>query len=201
MVFHTTQPNFSGGEVSPHLYSRVDTQNYQTWLKTASNFIVHPQGGVSNRAGTAYVNTAKYADKKARLIPFVVGEKEAYVLEMGAGYIRVHSQAGSLEKDGKIYEILSPYKEDALEKINYVQQGNSLFLVHGDYYPRKITRQADGFFSIEKLNINDGPFMLGNTDKEKKLRLICTNNTVVSEGVAAFLVPSSVRREACSGGV
>ena len=106
MVYHTAQPNFSGGEVSPHLYPRVDVASYGSWLKTACNFFVHPQGGASNRTGTAYVNTAKYADRNCRLLPFVLSEKEAYVLELGEQYIRIHTSAGTLLKEGEIYEKL-----------------------------------------------------------------------------------------------
>ena len=187
MVYHTAQPNFSGGEVSPHLYPRVDVASYGSWLKTACNFFVHPQGGASNRTGTAYVNTAKYADKNCRLLPFVLSEKEAYVLELGEQYIRIHTSAGTLLKEGEIYELASPYLGKDLEQINYVQYGQTLFLVHADFPPQKLTRTEDGFFDLAPLQIKDGPFMLSNTDEQKKVRLTVKSETVVSEGVKASL--------------
>ncbi len=187
MVYHATQPNFSGGEVSPHLYSRVDVQTYGSWLKKACNFFVHPQGGASNRAGTAYVNTAKYADKNCRLIPFVLSEEESYVLELGEQYIRVHAPAGTLMKEGQIYEIASPYLSKDLDKINYVQYDQTLFLVHTDFYPQKLTRSEEGFFVLEDMQLKDGPFMLSNTDEQKKVRLSLQSDTVISDGVKATL--------------
>ena len=33
------QPSFTGGELSPSLYGRVDLAKYQTSLKTCRNFI------------------------------------------------------------------------------------------------------------------------------------------------------------------
>lgn len=187
MLIHAIQPNFSGGEVSPHLQPRVDAQSYGSWLKTASNFFVHPQGGASNRPGMAYVNTAKYAAKNCRLIPFVLSEEEAYVLEAGHQYIRVHARAGTLLQNGEIYEISSPYGENDVGAINYVQYDQTLFLVHPDFHPKKLTRNEDGYFTLEDMSIKDGPFMLANTDENKKVRLISKSDTVLSTGVKATL--------------
>ena len=91
MPVHAIQTNFSGGEISPHLYSRAAAEGGNAFLKTACNFFVHPQGGASNRPGTAFVREAKFADKDCRLIPFVLSEEEAYVLEIGHEYMRVHA--------------------------------------------------------------------------------------------------------------
>ena len=187
MPLHTLKSNFSGGEVSPHLYTRVDAAAYPTWVKTACNFLVHPQGGASNRPGTAYVNTVKYANKQSRLIPFVLSEEESYVLEVGHNYMRVHTQAGTLQQNGSVYEITSPYAEQEVFGINYVQYEQTLFLVHPLHPPYKLTRNANGYFTLAKLNIIDGPFMQANTDESRKMRLIVESDTVVSEGVKATL--------------
>ncbi len=187
MPIHTTQPTFSGGEVSPHLYARMDVQGYGSWLKTACNFWIHAQGGASNRPGTAYVNTAKYADKKCRLIPFIISESEAYVLEVGHQYIRVHAPAGTLLQNGDIYEIESPYDESDLAVLNYVQYEQTLYLVHSGYAPRTLTRGSDGYFTLQTATIKDGPFMPANTDETKKMRVVRSSETVVSEGVKASI--------------
>lgn len=187
MPLHTLNSNFTGGEVSPHLYSRVDSALYPTWLKTATNFWVHPQGGASNRPGTAYVNTAKYAHKNCRLLPFILSEEEAYVLELGHQYIRVHAQAGTLLQEGEIYEIESPYGESEIAQVQYVQYDQTLFLVHPSYPPQKLTRNEDHYFSLTAVNITDGPFMLANTDDNKKMRLVSSDGSVVSSGVKASL--------------
>lgn len=83
MGVHCLQASFSGGEVSPSVQARIDSPAYSSWLKTARNFFVHPQGGASNRTGTVFMGQAKYADKPCRVIPFVLGENESYVLELG----------------------------------------------------------------------------------------------------------------------
>ncbi len=188
MPIHTIQTNFSGGEISPHLYSQAAAQGEGSWLKTACNFLVHPQGGASNRPGTAYVASAKYSNKNARLIPFVLGEEEAYVLELGHKYMRVHAPAGTLlDTNGAVYELESPYTEYDLPDVQYVQYEQTLFLVHPSYYPKKLLRGTDGYFTLSDMVIKDGPFMLPNTEENKKLRLVSQSDTIVSEGVRATL--------------
>lgn len=83
------QPSFSGGVVAPALWSRTDLAKYATSLRTAKNFYVHAHGGASNRQGTEFIAAAKYADKACRLVPFEFSLEQAYVLEMGEGYVRI----------------------------------------------------------------------------------------------------------------
>ena len=94
MVQHHLQASFTGGEISPSLQTRVDAASYHTWLKSAQNMIVHPQGGMSNRPGTQYMGSAKQADKPCQLISFPISTQEGYVLELGAHYIRFFTTNG-----------------------------------------------------------------------------------------------------------
>lgn len=187
MVVHHLQPSFAGGEVSPHLQARVDHPAYGSWLKTACNFYVHPQGGASNRPGTAFVRQTKYADKTCRLVPFVLSEDESYVLELGPKYMRIHSSAGTVLKDGEIYELETPYEEHELSALNYTQYDQTLFLVHSKHFPKKLTRKAGDDFLLEDVNLVGGPFMLANTDENKKMHLTETEEEISSSGVSAAL--------------
>ena len=90
MVFHHLQASFAGGEISPSLQARADAAAYSTWLKSAKNFYVHPQGGASNRPGTAFMGLAKNTGKPCRVVPFVLSEEESYVLELGEKYLRLY---------------------------------------------------------------------------------------------------------------
>lgn len=53
--------SFVGGQVSPTLQNRIDLQKFNTWLKEAKNTKIQPEGGVSNRAGTVFIGSAKGA--------------------------------------------------------------------------------------------------------------------------------------------
>lgn len=83
------QFSFSGGEVSPSLYGRVDLVKYQTGLKKLRNFIVARHGGAYNRPGLKFVAETRDPTKESRLIPFVFNDDQTYILEFGDQYMRV----------------------------------------------------------------------------------------------------------------
>ena len=68
MAVSWIQPSFSGGEIAPSLYGRIDMAKYQVALRKCDNFIVRQYGGVENRPGTQFIAAAKYPDRKCRLI-------------------------------------------------------------------------------------------------------------------------------------
>lgn len=83
------QPSFASGELSPSLFARVDTSMYAIGLRTAYNAIIHPYGGISNRPGSIFLAPVKDHSYAPRLIPFVFGTDDQYVLEFGNQYMRV----------------------------------------------------------------------------------------------------------------
>ena len=95
-VVRKIQTSFSSGELSPSLYSRVDLNRYNTGLRKCKNFIVHPHGGVSNRAGTKHVAETKDSTKKSRLVKHIFSETQAYQLEFGDEYVRFFRNHGQL---------------------------------------------------------------------------------------------------------
>jgi hypothetical protein len=81
-------PNFSSGEVSPSIYGRVDTNEYQKALKKAYNAYVLPHGGITNRPGTIYCGPCKDHANPPRLIKFEFKTTDSYIIEMGDQYMR-----------------------------------------------------------------------------------------------------------------
>lgn len=96
MGIRKVQTSFSAGELAPSMYGRFDDQKYQQGLAKCRNFIVLPQGPATIRPGTAYVNAAKYADKKCRLIPFTFSSDQTLAIELGDKYARFHTQGKTL---------------------------------------------------------------------------------------------------------
>ena len=47
-----TRGNFTGGEIDPRMYARVDTELYQKGLARARNILITVQGGWRTRPGT-----------------------------------------------------------------------------------------------------------------------------------------------------
>lgn len=140
--FQAVQRTFNGGEVSPWMYGRADDSKYGMSLALCRNFIPTPQGPVENRAGFQFVGAAKTADKRVRLIPFIFSDSQTMVLELGEGYIRFHSQGGTLTRSGAPYEIATPYRSGDLFSIHYCQNADILTLVHPSYPPKELRRYS-----------------------------------------------------------
>lgn len=90
------QTNFTGGEVSPRLYGRVDTAKYQNGAKTIENFIVTPYGGVKRRTGSLFKWRVKTHSEKARLVRFQYSTDQAYVIQLGPSYMRFYTPSGGI---------------------------------------------------------------------------------------------------------
>lgn len=92
------QRSFTAGEITPELVGRADLQLYQSALETAHNFLALPHGPASYRPGFQYIQQAK---GRCRVIPFVYSASEQYIIEFGAGYVRFHTDGGTVLESGK----------------------------------------------------------------------------------------------------
>ena len=96
MSIKTLHRSFAAGEMAPELFGRIDLQKFQTGLATCRNFISLPHGPVTNRPGWGYILDTKDSSKKSVVIPFIYNTSQAYVLEFGDQYMRVHTEAATL---------------------------------------------------------------------------------------------------------
>jgi len=94
MGYRIAQPNFSKGELAPHLWGRFDVDAYQTAVRKARNCYVLKYGGLEKRPGTRFVAEVLDDSGPVRLIPFQFSIEQAYALEMGQGYMRVAALGG-----------------------------------------------------------------------------------------------------------
>jgi hypothetical protein len=93
----TLQRSFSGGELSPEMFGRIDDVKYQTGAAKMRNMIATPQGPAENRPGFSFVIEVKDSTKRTRLIPFTYSTTQTMVIEVGAGYFRFHTQGATLQ--------------------------------------------------------------------------------------------------------
>ena len=148
----TLQRSFAGGEMSPEMFGRIDDVKYQTGAATMKNFVATPQGPAENRPGFAFVREVKDSTKKTRLIPFTYSTTQTMVIELSPGYIRFHTQGGTLMSGGVPYEIANPYAEADLFDIHYVQSADVMTLVHPNYAPRELKRLGATNWTLTSIN-------------------------------------------------
>ena len=87
---------FSGGEISPEMFGRIDDTKYQQGAAKLRNFIAKPQGPAENRPGFAFVKEVKDSTKAVRLMSFTFSTVQTMVIEMGNQYFRFHTQGATL---------------------------------------------------------------------------------------------------------
>jgi len=64
----------------------------------------------------------------------------------------------------KIVEIASPWSASEAQELDYTQSADTLYLVHGDYAPRTLTRSSHTSWTLSTADIVAGPFQDINTD-------------------------------------
>ncbi len=153
MSIRVCQNSFSRGVISPSLQGRVDLEQYSLGLKELKNGIVLQEGCVINRAGLEFLVKAKYEDKKTKLIPFVFNSSQSYVIEVGDKYFRFIKDGGYiLSEDSQIYEIETPYGEEDIFDLDYVQQADVMTIVHKNYKPYELSRIAHNNWTFEEIS-------------------------------------------------
>lgn len=156
--------NFSTGELSPFLSARVDLAKYLNGCERLENWMPLRYGGVTSCPGSRFVAEVKDSSVTARLIPFVYSTVQAYQLEFGNLYIRVYKDGGRIEDPpGTPIEIVSPYETADLALLKVAQSADTLYLVHPDFAPRKLTRTSHTSWTLATVALTDGPFLDDNT--------------------------------------
>lgn len=149
--------NFTAGELSPRLEGRTDVNKYFNGCKKLQNFVLHPHGGASRRPGTKYVNTVKDSANFTRLIPFEFNVEQAYILEFGNLYFRIHKDGGTVVSGGSPVEVATVYTSAQVSEIKFTQSADVMYLVHPSHPVQKITRTSHTAWTISEVDFLRGP--------------------------------------------
>lgn len=156
--------NFASGELSQNLNGRVDIQQYYQGAARIENFDIIPTGGIRRRPGTQRI--AELSDNN-RIIPFIVNKDYVYILELGLNPSYDPAVEGS--KPGLInvwkksalgnYSIIQTLYTDytslsEMRDIQYAQNYDTLVMVHKDYKPMQLNRNAQGVFTLDTIDFN-----------------------------------------------
>lgn len=166
--FRSAQPNFSKGELAPHLHGRFDVDAYQSAVKRARNVMVLKYGGLTKRPGTHLVAEVLDYSKPNRLLPFQFSLTQTYALEMGQGYMSPCATGGRLiEAELAITGITNAANAQISAAFHGYSVGNRVFLTGiagplGDFLNGrvwKVVAVASGnVFSIDANTTGLAPF-------------------------------------------
>lgn len=196
---------FNAGELSPKMIGRNDVSQYGKGCRKLQNFLVTPYGAVERRPGTKFLSRAKYSDKMVRLIRFVFSSEIAYVCEFGDHYIRFFKDGAMVVDDnGALLEILSPYGENELHSIQFVQSADVMTIVHPNHPVMELKRVAVNNFTLTEKEFEYPPMLDPNLDDDHTLTpsalegditLTASKETFTEENVGGFYQLIHTRRE------
>jgi len=148
--FVTVQTNFTTGELDPLLRARIDLKSYENALETAQNVFCQPQGGITRRSGTRYINSLPNAGSDSaangvRLVAFEFSTSDSYMLCFIHNRMYVY-KAGvlitNINGSGNPYLDTSGVSLTSAKLANmcWTQSADTLIVVHEDVAPIKIVR-------------------------------------------------------------
>jgi hypothetical protein len=157
-TFKDLQSNFNGGEYSDLIGARPDLQKYYNALSQAENVFLYPEGGMFRRPGTRYFAEVKDSTDFTLLMPFEFNVDNAYILELGDLYMRVH------DADGLVIEIVTPWASSELRDLHHCQSADVMFFAHPSHAMRRLNRLAADDWTLLVFRGNPPPTFEPDTD-------------------------------------
>ena len=152
--FVQMQTNFTSGELDPLVRARVDIESYNNSLEVAKNVICQPQGGVTRRPGTKFINEIDGSPANGvRLIAFEFSVDDSYMLCFTNDKMFVYKNKALVHTESST-GISSAY----LANMCWTQSADTLIVVHEDLEPKKIVRGAsDTDWTVSTISFDSIP--------------------------------------------
>ena len=204
MPVYASLNSFNAGELSPKMLGRIDVSQYSKGCRTLRNFLVTPYGAAERRPGTKFLCNAKYSNKAIRLIRFVYSSTISYVCEFGDHYIRFIKDDAQVVYNNAILELVSPYGQNDLADIKFVQCADVMTLVHPNYPVYELKRTAVNLFTLTEKDYEYPPMLDPNLEDSHKITpsaktgnitLTATHNTFESGNVGGYFQLIHTRKE------
>ena len=136
--------NFTAGELSPLLSSRVDSDAYKNGLKALRNYRILSQGGVRRRPGMQRLQTLSNVAFQTE--PYIYDENESYILLFSNAKLEVVD----VSSPSTIVDTITscPWTTAMIGSLSVAQSGDTMIIVHPDMAMQKLTRTAVDTFSL-----------------------------------------------------
>ena len=136
--------NFTSGELSPLLSSRIDSEAYKNGGKTLTNVRLRAQGGITRRPGLRYLQTLSNVPFQSE--PYIYDEDEAYLLLFS------HQKLEIIDVDNPtaiLQTITScPWETAQIGSLIVSQSGDSMIIVNPNFAIKKLTRTSATNFAL-----------------------------------------------------
>jgi hypothetical protein len=172
--FQTIKSVFNGGEMSPLMDGRTDSEKYATGCRLLENFIVRPYGGIFKRPGTRFGIGGTGVEGAFRLVAFRRSTDVNFILSFSENEINVWSFSEGFFT--LVDTLTTTYQEEDIQQIHVCQINDVMFLTHGSYAPQRIIRATDGTWSIDSVPFQFAP-ALDPPDDAVTVKIVYDANT------------------------
>lgn len=135
--------NFTAGELTPLLSSRIDSNAYKNGTKRLRNFRILSQGGIRRRGGLRYLQE----------LSDIAYQTEAYIYDEDEAYIALFSNARvdivDVSDPTNIADTITscPWTTAMIGELRVTQSGDTMIIVHPDMPMQQLTRTSASTFS------------------------------------------------------
>ena len=136
--------NFTAGEITPLLSSRVDSQAYKNGVKSLKNFRILSQGGIRRRGGLRYLQ--ELSDIPYQTETYIYDEDEAYILLFSNGQLDVVDVSNPTVIADTITSC--PWTTSQIGELKVAQSGDTMVIVHPDMVMQELTRTSVSTFNL-----------------------------------------------------
>lgn len=156
-----TQSNFTRGEIDPLLGARFDYDGYGKFLQKARNCLTLPQGPITKRFGTKFIDGgANYSgvaeESGIDFVPFLYNNIATYL------YVFIDSNIFVYLEDTLVFTITSTsYKASDIPDIRFSQVEERIIVTSPNYAPANIIGPTGSPVSISAVNTSTGVLTLG----------------------------------------
>ena len=152
----TFQSNLNKGEVDPLTVGRIDLEAYYSAVRTATNVLSIPQGGMKKRPGKEFLGDA-LGDGRCESFSFNV--EQNYLLVFSALKVQIFKDGvlqTNINGSGFDYAV-TPWSLAQLADMDYIQSADTVIIVHPDVAPTSITRTSDTAWAVTTISLTSVP--------------------------------------------
>ena len=171
------QNAFSSGEIDPLLHDRSDFQRHQTGLAICCGYLPLRQGGFTRAPGTILRGTTR-DNVECRRVPFEFAANDTLTLEFTNAKMRVWRYGELVMDGGAPYQLPVIYRKADLPNLQWVQDGDVIYMADGYNPVQKISRLALDSWTIEDAVFDNGPFKVQNLDAADTMQASAASGTI-----------------------
>lgn len=156
MPVFNVQSNLNRGELDPRAVGRIDLDAYYNGVRTATNVLAIPQGGMKKRPGMPFLGEA-LGDGRTENFSFNV--EQSYLLVFTDLRMQVYKNGvlqTNLNGSGFDY-VVTPWTLTQLADIDYIQSADTAIIVHPDVAPYTISRSSDTDWTVSTITFTNIP--------------------------------------------